>query len=170
MLQIPEQLHFSGLVSRIKQETSESVVVAAVVAEETSNGQVDGHAVTGLQVDGHNNSGAVLLVLHVHLSGSGQHFAVDLQRGAGGQGVTRRAGVTEDGEGEAVDTRAGSGEDAGLGTVAVAQVDEDVFVGYDLVVAVGAYALQAFFIGQSDGEGTAAGWRRREEEQDMKFV
>lgn len=144
--------------------------MAAVVAEETSNGQVDGHAVASLQVDGHNNSGAVLLVLHVHLPGSGQHFVVDLQRGAGGQGVTRRAGVAEDGEGEAVDTRAGNGEDAGLRTVAIAQVEEDVFVGYDLVVAVGAYALQAAFIGQSDGEGTAAGWRRRQEKQNSELV
>lgn len=43
-----------SLISSIQQETSESVIVAVVIAEETSNGQVDSHLVPSIQVEGHN--------------------------------------------------------------------------------------------------------------------
>ena len=142
-----EQLHFPNLVSSIQQETSESVIVAAVITEETSDGQVDGHLVSSIQVEGNNNSGAVLLVLHIFFSGSCHQLAVNLQTGAGGQAVTRRTGVTVDGEGEAVDTRAWNSEDSGVHTVAVSQVDENVFVDDELVVTVGAKAVQTVFTG-----------------------
>lgn len=132
--------------------------MAAVVTEETSDGQVDGHRFPGPQVEGYHDGGAVLLVLHISFSGSWHHPTVDLQAGAGSQAVTGRAGVTVDGEGKAVDTRARNSKDARVRVVATSQVDEDVFVGDELVVAEGAKAAHAVLIGQSDGEGTSAGW------------
>lgn len=139
--------------------------MAVVIAEETSNGQVYRNLVLSLQVDGHNDGGTVLLVLRVLLTWPGHQPAVDLQAGAGSQRVTGRTGVTVDGEGEAVDAGAGNSEDAGLGVVAISEVDEDMRVGDELVVAEGSEAFQTVFIGQSDGEGAAAGWRGRGEER-----
>lgn len=121
--------------------------MAAVIAEEASNWQVDGHPVSSLQVDRQNNGGAVLLVLHVFLTRARHHLAINLQAGAGGQRVAGRTGVTVDGERQAVDTRAGNGEDACARIVAVTEVNEDVLVGDELVVAEGAEAFQAAFIG-----------------------
>lgn len=168
LVKIPEQLQFPNLISSIQQEATESVIVAVVVAEETSNGQVDRHLVASLQVDGHNNSGTVLLVLHIFLTWSSHHLAVNLQTGAGGQCVTRRTSVTVDGEGEAVDTRARSSEDTSPCIVAITKVDEDMCVGDELVVAERAKAFQIVFISQSDREGTAAGWRSRGEEEKIR--
>lgn len=136
--------------------------MAFVVAEETSNGQVDRHLVPGLQVERHDNGGAVLLVLHVLFSGSRHHLAVDHQTGTGSQGVARRTGVAVDGECEAVDAGAGDGEDTGVEIVAVSQVDEDVLVGDELIVAEGAEAVQGVAVGQGDGEGASAGWILKE--------
>ncbi len=169
LLQIPEQLHFSNLVSSIQQETSESVVVAVVIAEETSNWQVDSHSVPSVEVDSHNNGGTVLLVLHIFLPGSGHHLAVNLQTSAGGQGVARRTGVTVDGEGKAVDARSRNGEDTCLHVVAIAKIDEDMTVGDHLVVTVGAVALQFVVVGECDREGAAAGWRCSEKEKPLKL-
>lgn len=111
LVKIPEQLHFPNLISSIQQEATESVIVAVVVAEETSNGQVDRHFVASLQVDGHNNGGTVLLVIPVSVSGPSHHLAVNLQTGAGGQYCIRSTSVTVDGEGDAVDSRVGHSED-----------------------------------------------------------
>lgn len=68
-------------------------------------------------------SGAVLLVLHISVFGSCHHQAVNLQTGAGGQRVARSPGVTVDGEGQAVDTRARNSKDTSLCTVAITQID-----------------------------------------------
>lgn len=121
--------------------------MAAVIAEEASNWQVDGHPVSGLQVDCQNNGGAVLLVLHVFLTRARHHLAVNLQAGTGGQRVAGRAGVTVDSERQVVDTRAGNGEDACARIIAVTKVNEDVLVGDELVIAEGAEAFQAVFTG-----------------------
>lgn len=137
--------------------------MAAVVAQEAADGQVDGHPVAGLQVHRHDDGGAVLLVLHVFVAGSRHHLAVDQQGGAGGQRVPGGAGVAVDGERQVVDAGARRGEYARGGVVAVAQVDEDVLVGDELVVPEGAEALQPVLVGQSDGEGAAAGCRGRGE-------
>lgn len=169
LVHIPEQLHFPNLVSSIQQETSESIIVAAVIAEEASNGQVDRHLVPSVQVEGHNNSGTVLLVLHIFFSGSCHQLAVNQQTGAGGQCVTRRTSITVDSEGDAVDTRAWNSEDTGVHTVAITQVDEDMFVDDELVVAEGAKAVQFVLTGQRDREGTAAGWRCRGKEKNMNM-
>lgn len=168
LVEIPGQLHLPNLISSIEQEATEGVIVAVVIAEETSNGQVDRHLVPGLQVDSHNDSGTVLLVLHVFLTWSCHHPAINLQTGAGSQRVTGRTSVTVDGEGEAVDTRAGNSEDTSRWIVAITKVDEDVLVEDELVVAKGAEALQTNLTGQSDREGAAAGWRRREEEKRVR--
>lgn len=121
--------------------------MAVVITEEASDWQVDRHLVSGLHVDRQNNGGAVLLILHVFLTRARHHLAVNPQAGAGGQRVARRTGVTVDCECQAVDTRAGNGEDARAYIVAVTEVDEDVLVGDELVVAEGAKAFQAVFIG-----------------------
>lgn len=147
--ELVQTLRIPNLVSSIEQEASEGVVVASVVTEETSDGQVDGYFVPSLQVQGHNNSGAVLLVLHISLSGSCHHPGVHQQTGAGRQGVAGRAGVAVDSQGQAVDTRAGDREDTGVCTVATAQVDEDMLVGDELIITIGAKAFQIGFIGQS---------------------
>lgn len=98
------------------------------------------------------------MVLHVCVTRSRHHLAVDQQAGAGSQRVAGGAGVAVNGERQVVDAGARRGEDAGGGVVAVAQIDEDVLVGDEPVVAEGAEALQAGLVGQSDGEGAAAGW------------
>lgn len=131
--------------------------MAVIPAEETSNGQLDRHLVSSIQVDGQNNSGTVLLVLHIFIFGSCQHNVVNLQTGAGSQGVTGSSSVTVDGEGEAVDTRAGNGEDTGSCIVAITQVDEDMFVDDEHVITEGAKAFEICSGVQTDREGTAAG-------------
>lgn len=88
--------------------------MVVVIAEETPSGQVDGHSVTSLQVDGHYNGRAVLVVVPVFVRGPGHLLAVNLQTSAGSQFHPRSPDVTVDGEGEAVDTRLGSSEDASL--------------------------------------------------------
>lgn len=153
-------------VGGVKQEAAEGVVVAAVVAQEAADGQVDGHPVASLQVHCQDDGGAVLLVLHVFVAGSGHHLAVDQQGGAGGQRVPGGAGVAVDGERQVVDAGARRGEDAGGSVIAVAQVDEDVLVGDEHVVAEGAEAFQAVLVGQSDGEGAAARCRGSEGRRD----
>lgn len=105
--------YISNLFS-IKQKDTESVIVVVVIAEETPSGQVDGHLVTSLQVDGHYDGRAVLLVAPVFVRGPGHLLAVNPQTSAGSQCHPRSPGVTVDGEGEAVDTRLGSSEDASL--------------------------------------------------------
>lgn len=132
--------------------------MAVVVAEETSDGQFDGHPVPGLQVEGHDDGGTVLLVLHVFLAGSHHHLVVDHQTRTRRQGVARGAGVTVDGEGEAVHTRAGDSEDAGVHAVAASEVDESVLVGDDPGVAEGTHAVQTLVVGECDGEGASAVW------------
>lgn len=141
MVKIPGQLHLPNLISSIEQEATEGVIVTVVIAEETSNGQVDRHPIPRFQVDGHNDSGTVLLVLHVPLTWSCHHPAINLQCGAGSQRVTGRTGVTVDGEGEAVDASAGNSEDTSRRIVAITKVDEDVPIGDELVVAEGAEAF-----------------------------
>lgn len=169
LVEIPGQLHLPNLISSIEQEATEGVVVADVIAEETSNGQVDRHPVPGVQVDSHNDSGTVLLVLHVLLTWSCHHPAINLQTGAGSQRVTGGTSVTVDGEGEAVDTSAGNSEDTSGWIVAISEVDEDVLVEDELVITEGAEAFQTTLTGQSDREGAAAGWRRREEEKRVRI-
>lgn len=114
--------------------------MAVVIAEETSNGKIDSHLVPSIQVEGHNNSGAVLLILHIFFSGACHHLVVHLQTSAGSQGVTRRTSVAVDGEGEAVDTRARNSEYTGGLTVATSQVDEDMFVDNEPIITEGAIA------------------------------
>lgn len=137
---------FPNSVSSVEKETTEGVIVAFIIAEETSDGQVDGHLVPSVQVHGSNNGGAVFLILHVLLARLCYVLAVDLQSGAGGQRVAGGTGVAVDGEGQAVDARTGSGEGARLRVVAVAEVHEDVAVGDDLVVAEGAEAPQPLLV------------------------
>lgn len=144
-------------VGGVKQEAAEGVVVAAVVAQEAADGQVDGHPVTGLQVHRQDDGGAVLLVLHVFVAGSGHYLAVDQQGGASGQRVPGGAGVAVNGERQVVDAGAWRGEDAGSCVIAVAQVDKDMLVGDEHVVAEGAEAFQLVLVGQSNREGAAAG-------------
>lgn len=141
---------FTDLVSSVQKETTESVIVAFIVAEETSDGQVDGHLVPGVQVDSRHDGGAVFLVLHVLLLRLCYVLAVNLQSGAGGQRVARGTSIAVDGEGQAVDARTGSGEDARLRVVAVTEVHEDVAVGDELVVTEGAKAAQLVLIVESD--------------------
>lgn len=69
--------HLTNLFSNIKQKGTESVVIA-VIAEETSNGQVDSHLVPSLQMQNHNSSGTVLLVILILVSDPGHHLAVNL--------------------------------------------------------------------------------------------
>jgi len=160
-------LTFLCLVSSKQQEASESVIVAAVITEETSNGQVDHDFVSSLQVQGYDNSGAVLLVLRIFLTGSCHHLSVNKQAGAGSQAAARRTSVAVDGEGEAVHTRAGNCEDTSVHVVTISQVDEDVFVDNKSVFTTeGAKAGHTVVIGQSDREGTAAGWRWRGKEME----
>lgn len=148
---------FPNLISSVQKEASKGVIVAFIIAEETPNGQVDGHLVPSVQVDGRHDGGAVFLILHVLLVQLCHIIAVHLQSGAGGQRVAGGTGVAVDGEGQAVDARAGSGEDACLRAVAVTQVHEDVAVGDELVVAEGAEARQSVLIVESHREGAAAG-------------
>lgn len=96
----------------IKQKSAECVKVAAVVTEETSRGQGDGHVVASLQVEGHSSRRTVFLVQVVFLAGPSHHLAIDLQPGAGSQFASRSSGVTVDGEGQAVEASVGDGEDA----------------------------------------------------------
>lgn len=120
---------FSHLISSIQKEPTKSIIVAFVIAEETSNGQVDRHLVPGIQVHDHNNGGTVLLILHVLLARLCYILAVNLQSSAGGQRVTRRTSIAVDGEGQTVDASTGSGEDARLLIVAITKVNQDVAVG-----------------------------------------
>lgn len=106
------------------------------------------------------------MVLRVFLARPGQHPAVDPQAGAGSQRAGGRTGVTVDGEGEAVDTGAGDGEDASPCVVAIAEVDEDVLVGDEPVVEERSEAFQSFLIGQSNGEGAAAGCGSRGDQRE----
>lgn len=131
--------------------------MAAVVAQEAANGQVDGHPVAGLQVHRQDDGGAVLLVLHVFVTGSGHHLAVDQQGGAGGQRVPGGAGIAVDSERQVIDAGTRHSKDAGGGVVAVAEVDEDVLVGDEHVVAERPETFQTVLVGQSDREGAAAG-------------
>lgn len=64
-----------------------------------------------------------------------------------------------DGDGEAVHTRAGGGEDAILHIVALSQVDEDMLVDDEPVLSEGAKAVQFLVIVKSDREGAAGGWK-----------
>lgn len=143
-------LFFPNLISSIQKETTKSVIVAFIIAEETSDGQVDRHLVPSVQLDSRNNGGTVFLILHVLLARLCYILAVHLQSSAGGQRVARGTSVAVDGEGQAVDARTGSGEDARLRVVAVTKVHEDVAVGDDLVVTEGAKALQFILIVESD--------------------
>lgn len=140
---------FPNLISSIQKETTKSVIVAFIIAEETSSGQVDRHLVPSIQVDSCNNGGTVFLILHVLLARLCYILAVNLQRSAGGQHVAGRTSIAVDGEGQAVDARTGSGEDARLWVVAIPKVHEDVAVGDELVVMEGAKALQFILIVQS---------------------
>lgn len=146
-----------NLISSVQKEPAESVVVAFVIAQEASDGQVDGNLVPRRQVDRSHDGGAVLLILHVLLARLCYVLAVNLQSSAGGQRVAGGTGVAVDSEGQAVDARTGSGEGARLRVVAVAQVHEDVAVGDDLVVAEGAEAPKRVLVVESDREGAAAG-------------
>lgn len=146
-----------NLISGVQKEPAESVVVAFVIAQEASDGQVDGNLVPRRQVDRSHDGGAVLLILHVLLTRLCYVLAVNLQSSAGGQRVAGGTGVAVDSEGQAVDARTGSGEGARLRVVAVAQVHEDVAVGDDLVVAEGAEAPKLVLVVESDREGAAAG-------------
>lgn len=153
--------HLPNLFGRIKQKAAEGVVVA-VVAEETAWGQVDVHPVPNVQLQGQDDRGAILLVMVVLLTGPGHRPAVNLQLGTGGQGVLRGTGVAVNGDGEAVDARAGSGEGARCHVVVVAQVEEHFFIDNDFVDGGAAAAFEGIAIEQGDGEGRAAGWRWRE--------
>lgn len=140
MVHNPEQLHFSNLVSGIKQEASECVIVAVIITEETSNGKIDSHLVPSIQVEGHNNSGTVLLILHILFSGASHHQIVHLQTGTSGQGVTRGTSIAVDSEGQTVDTGTRNSEDTGVQIVATSQVDEDMFIDNKPIITEGAIA------------------------------
>lgn len=155
-----------SLISSVQEEPTERVIVALVITEEASDGQVDRHLVPSLQVHGHDHGGTVLLILHVHLVQICYALSVNLQSSAGGQRVTGGAGVAVDGEGQAVGASTGSGEDARLLVIAIPQVHEGVAVGDELVVTEGAKALQVILVVQSDGEGAAAGCRGGGEAKD----
>lgn len=135
-----------NLFSSIKQKGTESVIVAVVIAEEAASWQADSHLVLSHQVEGHNNSGTVLLVICIYVFGSGHHLAVNLQSGADGQVGTRRTSVTVDGDGKDVHTRVGNSEDTSLHIVVVTQVKEDLFVDDDAVEIVWAVALRTIII------------------------
>lgn len=145
---------FSNSVS-IQQETSERVIVAVEITDDTSCGQVDWHLVPSLQLHSGNNGAAVFRVLAVSFDESGHCYAIDQQIGAGSRGSA--GGTPVDGDGEAVHTRAGDGEDAILHIVALSQVDEDMLVGDEPVLSEGAKAVQLLVIVKSNREGTAAG-------------
>lgn len=72
-------------------------------------------------------------------------FAVNVQVGAGSHAATRGT-VHVDGDGEAVDARAGNCEHAALQVIAASQVDEDVFVGDQPVIIEGTIAVETFVI------------------------
>lgn len=120
--------------------------MAVGITEETSSGQVDSHSVLCLQVEDHNNSGTVLLVVSVSVCGPGHRLAVNLQTGAGCQGVIRSTSVAVDGEGDAVDARVGNSEDAGRCIVSTTQVKEDMFVGDEAVDNEGAETLEILIV------------------------
>lgn len=125
----------------IQQEASESVKVVAVVTDITSTGQADRHLVPSVKAHGHHSRAAVFIVPAVFLSEGGHRLAVDLQVATGSQVLIRRNKAV-DCDCEAVDTRAWSGEDARLQVVVVSQVQEDMSVEDQFVVAEGAEAAQ----------------------------
>lgn len=128
--------------------------MGGVVADVAPFQQADRHLVAGLQVPGDHNGAAVLAVQSVLLNEGSHGHAVHLQLGAGGLGQVKRRQAVDGGR-QAVDTRAGSGEDAGLSVVAVSQVEEDVLVGDPSVFSHGAEAGQSFLVVQGDREGAA---------------
>lgn len=104
--------------------------MACVVTDGTSNRQDDGHLVPGLQSHGHDDGGAVLVVLLTLLQERSPHLIIHLQLGAD-PGVVPRIGTGGvDGHGETVDTGEGGGEDSRPQVVVAPQVDEDFFVEY----------------------------------------
>lgn len=161
LVQSPEQLQFSNLVSSVQQKASKSVIVVVVITYETSFDQVDSHPIPSSQLYGHNIWRTVFFVLAVLFEERRHHPAINLQVSAGGQGLTHRS-YPIDSDCEAVDTSAGNSEESSWVIVAVPQVDEDVFVDNDPVVSEGAIAAQTLDIVKSDWEGTAAGWKHRE--------
>lgn len=154
------------LFSRIKQEGTESVEVAGVFTEEAACRQVYSHLIPSFQLQGHDYTGTVLLVVLISLAGSAHRLAVDLQVGAGSQGPVERTGVTVDGHGDAVHTRAGNSKDASVRPVAVTQVEQDMFIDDVGVYSERAKALKKDIIEESDREGSAAGWRYKKGEQE----
>ena len=130
-----------------------------VVADVTPRRKADSHPVPGLQLHGRHCGAAVLAVCTAVFSELGRRSAVDLQAGTGG--LSPR-GPAVDGHGEAVDSTAGSGEDAGLSVVAVPRVEEHVLVEEEAVAAEGANAGQAVLVVEGDGEGAATGCNVRE--------
>lgn len=141
----------------VQQKGAERVKVTPVVAQETPGRQEDVHVVAGLQVESHSHGGAVLLVLEVHLLGSGHQLAVDPQPGAGGQVVPRDAGVAVNGEGQAVDAGAGNHEGTVQRVVAASQVEEDVPVRKQRVGLLWAETLEGHVVEQGHREGHAVG-------------
>lgn len=71
-----------------------------------------------------------------------------------------------DGDGEAVHTGAGGGEDAILHIVALSQVHEDMLVGDEPILSEGAKAVQLLVVVKSNRESTAAGWKCTTEDTD----
>lgn len=128
--------------------------MGVIIADVASSQEAHRHPVAGIQVCGDHGGAAVLTVLPVLLDEVAHDRAVHLQLGAGGLGqVNRRQAV--DGGRQAVDARAGSGEDTSLHVVAVSQVEEDVLEGDLSVIGKGAKAGQGVYIVQGDGEGAA---------------
>lgn len=130
--------------------------MVAVITDEASFDQVDGHLSPGLQLYGHNVWEAVFKVLAILFVERRHHLVVDQQVSAGGQS-TASGSYPVDGDCEAVHTSAGNGEHTRQRIVAAAQVDEDVLVRDKLVDSEGAIAGKIVAVVQSDWEGAAAG-------------
>lgn len=130
--------------------------MAVVITEEAAFGQADSHLLLNHQLEGHNNSGTVLLVVSISIFGSSHYLAVNLQAGAGGQFGTRSTSVTVDSDSKDVHTREGNSEDTGLHIVVSTQVKEDLFVGDEFVEIERAVALGTTITEQTNRESSAA--------------
>lgn len=125
-------LHLPNLFSKIKQKTTESVVVA-VIAEEAAFRQLHIHLVASAQLQDHNNSGTVLLVVCILIFWGSDQLVVKLQTGTSAQEVTRSTSITVDTDSKGIDTRVRSRKNASASVVVATQVKEDIFVDDDAV-------------------------------------